>query len=159
MASEVTEFRFDRPCVQCGGVVRYTNEPKTCVACIRAYRRLPRVKERRNELQTAKRRTDVRYQMAASARRSSVLYGRACTITADDIVIPELCPLLEIPIFINGGKVSDNSPTLDRFDSKIGYLPSNIWVISHRANRIKNNATLREAELLVRNWREYQSRR
>lgn len=101
----------------------------------------------------AARRTDVRNQMLASARQSSKRYGRECSIAVTDIVIPEFCPLLSIPLFVNGAKVGDNSPTLDRKDSTRGYVPENVWVISHRANRMKNNATLEEMELLVNNWR------
>jgi len=31
----------------------------------------------------------------------------------------------------------------------MGYVKGNVWVISHRANRIKNDATLLELEKLV----------
>jgi hypothetical protein len=159
MKSPNNTIILGKPRQKCGSKERYKREPHQCVACCRVYRRLGRVKERRNELQLSKRRADVRGQMVHSARQSAKKYGRAHTITKDDIVIPSYCPLLGIPLFIGGGKVADNSPTLDRIDSALGYVPGNVWVISHRANRIKNNATLAEMELIVNNWRFLQSLR
>jgi hypothetical protein len=38
---------------------------------------------------------------------------------------------------------------LDRIDNSKGYVPSNIAVISMRANMIKNNATLAELKAIV----------
>lgn len=66
------------------------------------------------------------------------------TITIEDIHIPEVCPLLGIPLFPGIGGVCPNSPTLDRIDSSKGYTPDNIWVISYKANTIKSNATPEE---------------
>lgn len=64
------------------------------------------------------------------------------TISITDIHIPDICPLLGIPLFPGtNGKVGPNSPTLDRIDSSKGYTPDNIWVISYKANTIKSNAT------------------
>jgi len=81
--------------------------------------------------------------------------GLECTITVDDIVIPETCPVLGIPLFarIGAGRSNrdqvENSPSLDRIDNGKGYIPNNIAVISMRANMIKNNATLAELKAIV----------
>lgn len=75
------------------------------------------------------------------------------TITIDDIVIPDKCPLLGIPLFPGQGGVCPNSPTLDRIDSSKGYIKDNVWVISYKANTIKNNATLSELEAITTNLR------
>jgi len=37
-----------------------------------------------------------------------------------------------------------NWPSLDRWDSTKGYVPGNVFVISYRANTLKNNATYEE---------------
>lgn len=74
-------------------------------------------------------------------------------ITLEDIVLPKICPLLEIPLTMSKGKASENSYSLDRIDSSKGYIKGNVWVISNRANLLKNNATLEELELLVNNIR------
>lgn len=86
------------------------------------------------------------------ARRNSRRRGEECTLTIDDIKIPEVCPVLGVTLVHGGRKgkgVQDNSPSIDRIDAAKGYTPDNIWIISQRANRIKNNATLEELQLLV----------
>lgn len=72
-------------------------------------------------------------------------------IGPEDILIPEVCPLLNIKLTLNKGKLKDNSPSVDRIDNSKGYIKGNIWVISHKANSIKNNASLLELEMLVNN--------
>jgi len=70
------------------------------------------------------------------------------TISIEDIRIPSICPVLGIQL--NQGGNTDSSPSLDRIDSSKGYTPDNVWVISTRANRIKNDATPDELIQLVR---------
>jgi len=93
--------------------------------------------------------------MVYAARNRARMGGLECTITVDDIVIPETCPVLGIPLFarIGAGRSNrdqvENSPSLDRIDNGKGYIPNNIAVISMRANMIKNNATLAELKAIV----------
>lgn len=76
--------------------------------------------------------------------------GTECTITLADIVVPEFCPILGIPIFSSDGKVGPNSPSIDRVDTSKGYIPGNVAVISHRANQIKSDMTPEIARNIVR---------
>jgi hypothetical protein len=78
--------------------------------------------------------------------------GLVFTLKLSDILIPEFCPLLGIKIDVNAPRNSPYLPSLDRKDSSQGYTPSNVWVISYRANNLKNNATLSELKQLVRGW-------
>ena len=41
------------------------------------------------------------------------------------------------------------SPTLERLDNTKGYVKENICVISHRANKLKGNATLFELKAIA----------
>lgn len=70
--------------------------------------------------------------------------GLPFNITEADIRIPSVCPVLGIPLFKGTGKLTDNSPTLDRIDSTGGYTKDNVLVVSARANRIKSDATIEE---------------
>lgn len=81
-----------------------------------------------------------------NAKNRAKEQGFSFDLTLEDIVIPESCPLLDIKLERNtGGKsASDFSPSLDRIDSSKGYIKGNVWVISYRANKIKNNATPQE---------------
>ncbi len=76
-------------------------------------------------------------------------YGYLCTITVHDIVIPKFCPLLGIELKRAAGKHSPASPSLDKIRPELGYIPGNVWVISHRANELKRDATLQELQTLV----------
>ena len=82
----------------------------------------------------------------ARARKAGVEF----TITLDDIVIPDRCPWLGIPLAHGTGRgPKDNSPTLDRIIPELGYVKGNVIVISNRANRIKNNGTPEELALVL----------
>jgi hypothetical protein len=67
----------------------------------------------------------------------------------DDIGIPLTCPILGIPIFFHRDQAQDDSISFDRIDSTKGYTRDNIVIISHRANKLKSDATLEEMESLV----------
>lgn len=84
-----------------------------------------------------------------STKRNARTRGLSHNIEHSDIVIPDTCPILGIPLFKTGGKRTDNSPSIDRIDSSKGYIKGNVWCISWRANVIKNNATIQELELIV----------
>jgi len=80
-------------------------------------------------------------------------------LTVEDIknVMPKnmVCPLLNIKMEYNEGKVNYNSFSLDKKDSTNGYIPTNIQVISFKANVSKHNTTLNEYEVLVNNLEKY----
>ena len=44
-------------------------------------------------------------------------------------------------------------PSLDRIDGAKGYVKGNVRVISHRANMLKNDATIEELELVLKDLR------
>lgn len=74
--------------------------------------------------------------------------GIAFEIEISDIVIPAVCPILGIPLFMKKlatkNDVTPNSPSLDRIHPELGYVKGNIQVISWRANSIKRDATPEE---------------
>jgi hypothetical protein len=84
------------------------------------------------------------YSLWERARKRAKQKSLLFTLELEDIFIPKLCPLLEIPLFRAKGKASGpcaNSPSLDRIIPALGYTKENVWVISSLANRIKTNAT------------------
>ena len=69
------------------------------------------------------------------------------SLTLQNVHWPEYCPALGIKLdyFRRGrGKQCDHSPSFDRLDPNQGYTPENTRIISYRANRIKNDASLTE---------------
>jgi hypothetical protein len=63
--------------------------------------------------------------------------------------IPSVCPILGIPLEIFS-KDKCKQISLDRFDNSKGYVPGNVIWISHRANALKNDATLEELEQVLK---------
>ena len=96
---------------------------------------------------------DPRYALKESSKSRAKTAGLTHTITKEDICIPAVCPVLGLTL-VPGGR-SDNSMSLDRVDSSKGYVPGNVQVISLRANRLKNNATLEELKALVSYMEKY----
>lgn len=77
--------------------------------------------------------------------------GRVFNITIDDIVIGDKCPVFGVP-FKYGD--TDWTYSLDRVDNSLGYIKGNVVVVSLKANRIKNSATVEELETIVKFYKE-----
>jgi len=86
--------------------------------------------------------------MLIRSRERAKKLGIEHSITLEDIHIPDKCPIFGL--HLESSKHHDCSPSLDRIDSSKGYTPGNVWVISNRANRIKNDATPDELIRLAR---------
>lgn len=84
--------------------------------------------------------------MLAASKHRAQKRGIPHTITIDDIVIPEKCPILGVNIQLIRG--SRYAPSLDQIEPNKGYTPDNIIVMSHRANQLKSNISKEEAALL-----------
>ena len=83
------------------------------------------------------------------AKSRAIQKGVPFSLTIDDIIIPEYCPILKTKLE-QGDKIhNDNSPSLDRLIPSLGYVPGNVTVISYKANRIKNDATPEELKAIV----------
>lgn len=93
------------------------------------------------------------YKMWGAAKHRAKNKDVPFNIDPSDVHIPDFCPLLEIPLVRKTGSgISANSPSLDRINPTKGYVKGNIWVISGKANVIKNNASMEEVRLLLQNW-------
>ena len=144
-----------------------------CKECDRKIQNDPERKLRRNQLRKLRREnllyrqrmyekdTNTRHNneeslkkaILRSAKRRAKMRNLEFNLTIKDFEIPKTCPLLGIPLKSEYGMSSDNSYSLDRIDSSKGYVKGNVWIISRRANMIKNNATIEELELIVKNLR------
>ena len=96
----------------------------------------------------------VSYKMLARAKSRAKKNNLPFNLELDDIIIPDTCPLLGIKIESNNFRNSPNNPSLDKIIPSKGYIKGNIWVISNRANTLKNDATIQELELLVENLKK-----
>lgn len=94
-------------------------------------------------------RSDPKRHMLNWARKRAKDKGIDFSITSEDIYIPDVCPVLGIPLFKGEGSRTDNSPSLDRIDNTKGYIKGNVCVVSFRANALKNNGTVLEFKAII----------
>ena len=91
--------------------------------------------------------------MLNAARWRAKKNGLEFTLTKQDIIIPTHGPVLGIPLEItqegSRSRRCENAPSIDRINNSKGYTPSNIAIISWRANRMKNGWSLDELEQLT----------
>jgi hypothetical protein len=122
------KFKSEGLCPRCG-----KNKPiigkMSCKECLEKVREPNRLK-----YYETKHLTITRY-LWNKAKYRAKMFNLEFSIEVSDVVIPEFCPVLSIPI-IQG---TDNSPSIDRIDPKRGYTKDNIAVISIRANMGKSN--------------------
>ena len=90
--------------------------------------------------------------MFNQAKVRSKKRGWDFNLDLDELVAsaPLTCPLLDIELHYGKptGYHNPAAPSLDRFDSSKGYTTDNVWIISRRANLIKNDATIQELSLM-----------
>jgi hypothetical protein len=115
-----------------------------CVDCLKArsnanYHKNPR----QHAVTTAQRlERNPKNRLWRSARDTARRKGLEFDIEESDILIPETCPYLGVKLTNTrlAGFVATNM-SIDRIDSRKGYVKGNIQVMSRLANIMKSNAT------------------
>ncbi len=90
-----------------------------------------------------------------AARKRAKISGRDFTISETTYEPQTHCKLLPHVAFKFDSGIADraSSMSIDRLDATKGYTPENTWLICHRANTIKSNATFEEFEMIYLNWK------
>ena len=84
-------------------------------------------------------------------------------LSIEDVVVPDICPILGIPIRKQWGGIKQtnlersNQPSLDRIDSNKGYIKGNVVVISYRANILKGGYSSKEHRRVAQFWADFQN--
>ena len=115
----------------------------------------PEVAERYKKQRRAEFERNYIKQKLFQLKRRAEQRGLEFNLDESDIIIPEKCPILEVPLVI--GKKNDYmySPSIDRIDNTKGYIKGNIQVISMKANTMKNSATPEELVNFCKNILRY----
>jgi hypothetical protein len=90
-------------------------------------------------------------------RNNAERVGVDFDLTISDLYpLPETCPVLGIPINYGTGSrgAADNSMSIDRINPDLGYVKGNVVLVSQRANRIKNDATVDELRRIYEYYRD-----
>lgn len=84
--------------------------------------------------------------LISCAKSRAKKQGVPFCLSKTDIDIPDVCPILHIPLVRTFPHSTGTSPSLDRIVPEKGYVPGNIRVISSRANSMKSNVTKQQLE-------------
>lgn len=115
----------------------------------------PLIRARRNVARRKWRLNRPKQYLLTKARERARAAGVLFQLCEADFSIPSTCPVLGIPLLPGVRRATDNSPTIDRIRPDEGYHPTNVAVISHKANRLKSDATVSELRAVLR-WLELQ---
>lgn len=143
-----------------------------CKSCHAAYRESKREEakvymqnlraEKRDEINKKKRDSwqnqDFRKKLICQVRARSKTRGIEFNLELEDIPYTEICPLLGCKLIPGTKNDYEYTHSLDRIDPNKGYIKGNVWVMSKKANSMKNNATIEEliqfAENVLKFWKK-----
>lgn len=86
--------------------------------------------------------------LVTSAKTRASAKGLPFDLTAEDLTLPEVCPVLNISLSWSN-VITNETPSIDRVVPELGYVKGNCNIISMKANRLKNNATKEELEAIL----------
>lgn len=78
------------------------------------------------------------------AKSRALKKGLEFTITEEDVIIPEFCPMLGYKLIVGSNGNNKHSPSIDRIDSSKGYTPDNIQIVCRLYNSMKWDSTREE---------------
>ena len=110
-------------------------------------------KEKEQRKQSHKR--NIIHNMYKRAKDRAKKYNYEFNLEEEDIIIPELCPLLEVPFVLGEKGDYAYTPTIDRIDNSKGYTKDNISIITMKANSMKNSASFEELQKFCTNILRY----
>ncbi len=104
------------------------------------------------QYQRNSRKRNPRGHLVTEAKSRAKQFGLPFDISVDDINWVTHCPVLGVEL-VYGRSGGDghryNSASLDRRINDLGYVKGNVFVISHRANRMKQDASPEELAALA----------
>ena len=87
------------------------------------------------------------FRVRAKCKKNKIPFN----LEIEDIIIPALCPLLEIPLTIHDNGSSFDTPSVDRIDPNKGYTKGNVWIISNKANVMKQDVSIEMLKKFAKN--------
>ena len=141
-----------KDCKEVKSLVEFKVDRATCKSCDCSKSRIryrdinPEEKARRKSIRDQRRIANPSHDMWTGAKQRAKENNLPFDLIESDIIVPEICPVLGIPLQIGIGFRTDDSPSLDKIIPNKGYVKGNIKVISYRANRFKSDALLEEVE-------------
>ena len=120
-----------------------------CKSCDKEYQTIYNTTPKRKEVERNSRIKLKERILWRSAKNRAKDKNIEFDISYEDIIIPNVCPILGINIYRDATKNCDNSPSLDRIDNSKGYVKGNVCVISNRANIIKSFGSIEDHQKII----------
>jgi hypothetical protein len=121
----------------------------TCVQCAKEIHHIKDREKYRDPANTFFRQFHHRRQVAEKE-------GIPFTITFDELLKPEFCPVLGVKLNYgcstgkDGKQTRDpNKASIDKVVPELGYVPGNVFVISWKANKLKSDMTVEQLEKIL----------
>ena len=95
---------------------------------------------------------DIIKEIISRARKNARIGKHEFNLKYNDIIVPKFCPYLNVELSFN--KKDCKKPyyySIDRINSKLGYIKGNVQIISILANTMKNNSTKEELIIFAKN--------
>ncbi len=110
----------------------------------------PAFRKRQDEIDRKSRIKNFARGMWRAAKRRAKLRNIEFTIDPSDIIIPDKCPLLEVPFVYGEGHNYDYTPSLDRIDNEKGILKEIFKLLVWKQILWKIQPHLRNCKLFVK---------
>lgn len=123
-----------------------------CRNCSNELQRLnsPKYRENKNKRTRARYLENLEKMMLKRTKYKCEIEDIPFNLELSDIIIPEYCPILEVKMI----PYTYTAASIDRIVPELGYTKGNIWIISRKANVMKNDANLKELEIFCKNIKE-----
>jgi hypothetical protein len=131
------------PCERIRGRERYYAEPEKRRAAVAKHKAKLIAEGRLWESNLKWKQNNPEKSLLIAARQRAKKLGVYFNMTAADIRMVNVCPILGIPLVRHFGRSGGHpdSPSLDRIVPALGYVAGNVQVISYLANMMKSAAT------------------
>ena len=106
-----------------------------CKSCAKSLWQRPENLVRRKERRLVNYADTMYTEVKSRAKLSNIEFN----LEKQDVKIPDVCPILGIPLIVSFGGRTDNTPTLDKIIPNKGYTKGNVQVVSWIANRLKSD--------------------
>ena len=86
----------------------------------------PEYKQEIQQIKEKSRHNNFEAEIYRKCRYRAEQRGIEFNLELSDIVIPEICPILEVPLVFGNKENYEYSPSIDRIDNSKGYVKGNI---------------------------------
>lgn len=136
-------------CSECCSILTRSDKQRIMKQKVEGYKDKVYKEKRKDRLK------HIQHYLWAKAKQRALKHNLEFNIEESDIIIPKICPILEVPLEWGTKGNYEYTPSIDRIDNEKGYIKGNVMIISKKANSMKNSATIHELKTFCKNILRY----